>query len=204
MTRKGAGEKIKKFSAPTRNIIRRTIEKSPITNRMEEVPPMSTQPYPKKEKIAQGFSLIEKIFMGVTVYGSVIIGAHSIFLYSTIWALSYLGFVTVGMLVLFGYGLCSHCPYIYEEYTDCLFPPWGKAFRKIFSYRPEKLTLLDKLFFFTTILGIMVIPQYWLFKNYTLLILFWGFFLAMAGGFVFYECRKCQHVHCPINLTKQS
>lgn len=165
---------------------------------------MSTQPCPKNEKITQGFSLIEKIFMGVTIYGSVTIGAYSMLLYSTLGALLYLGFVAFGMFVLFGYGLCSHCPYIYEEYIDCLFPPWGKVYRKIFTYRPGKLTFLDKLFFFITLLGIPMIPQYWLLKNYTLLILFWGFFLAMVGGFVFYECRKCQHVQCPMNLTKQS
>ena len=77
--------------------------------------------------------------MGVAIHGSVIIGVYSIFLYSTRGALLYLEFITLGMLVLFGYGLCSHCPYIYEENTDCLFPPWGKVYRKILAIAQKNL-----------------------------------------------------------------
>ncbi|MBN2467561.1 MAG: hypothetical protein JXD19_05365 [Deltaproteobacteria bacterium] len=152
----------------------------------------------------KGFSLVEKILMGVGIYGSVIVGAHGISLESIPWALVYLGFVLLGMLFLFGYGICSHCPYIFEEYSDCLFPPWGRIYRKIFKYRPEPLTMLDKIAFLTIMIGIPLFPQFWLFENHGALILFWIFYLPTACGFIFYECRRCQHFGCPFNMAEKS
>ena len=164
---------------------------------------MATQNCQQNVNIAKGFSLSEKILMGLGIYGSVVIGTYGISLQSITWGLLYLGFVLFGMLVLFGYGLCSHCPYIHEEYIDCLFPPWGKIYKKLYNYRSEKLTLLDKIIFLTTMIGIPLIPQYWLLKNYTVLVIFWLFYLPTAAGFLFYECRRCQHFGCPFNKAEK-
>ena len=157
----------------------------------------------KTEKIAQGFTITEKVLMNVGVLATVIAGVYGISLQSIPWAIGYVGFVLFAMLVLIGYGNCSHCPYIYEEYTDCLFPPWGKVYRKLYKYRPGKLTLLDKILFFAFFIGIPLFPQYWLLKNYTVLIVFWLFCLPTAAGFFFYECRRCQHFGCPFNMAQK-
>ena len=109
---------------------------------------MSANNCQKSEKIAQGFSNKEKILMNTGIYGTIIAGACGISLQSVPWALIYLGFVLFSMAVLIGYANCSHCPYIWEEYTDCLFPPWGKIYRKMFKYRPGKFAPLDYVFFF--------------------------------------------------------
>ena len=156
-----------------------------------------------EEEHSKGFSMGEKIFMGIGIYCSVLIGAYGISLESVSWSILYLVFVLLGMVVLFGYGLCSHCPYIFEEYSDCLFPPWGRIYRKLYKYRGAKLTATDKGFFFGVMLGIPLIPQYWLVHNLSILILFWLFFLPTAGGFLFYECRKCKHLGCPINRAAE-
>jgi len=157
----------------------------------------------QNKKTGAGFSLKEKILMGMGLYGSILIAACGIFLHSITWGLLYLGFVSFGMLVLFGYGLCSHCPYIYEEYSDCLFPPWGKVYRKLYKYRSSKLTSFDKIAFFITMIGIPVIPQYWLFKNHTVLVIFFLFYISTAAGFICYECRRCRHLGCPFNMVKK-
>jgi len=164
---------------------------------------MSAPNCQKTEKIAQGFTLTEKVLMNVGVLATVIAGVYGISLQSIPWAIGYVGFVLFGMLVLIGYGNCSHCPYIYEEYTDCLFPPWGKIYRKLYKYRPGKLTLFDKILFFAFFVGIPLFPQYWLLKNYTVLIVFWLFCFPTAAGFFFYECRQCQHFGCPFNMAQK-
>ena len=165
---------------------------------------MDTQGCRKSEKRMQGFSIREKIFMNGGVMGSVIIGTYGIYLESTLWAIGYVGFVLFAMLVLIGYSLCSRCPYIYEEYTDCLFPPWGKIYRKLYKYRPGKLTFFDKILFFAFFIGMPLFPQYWLVKNYAVLIAFWIVCLPTAAGFVFYECRRCQNLVCPFNKASKN
>ena len=158
----------------------------------------------RDEKIAQGFSIKEKVFMGGAIYASVLAAAWGISLESVPWAIAYLCFVLFSMVVLIGYANCTHCPYIWEEYKDCLFPPWGKIYRKLFKYRPGKFTPLDYVFFFIFFLGIPLIPQYWLFKNYHALILFWVLYIPTALGFALHACRECQHTVCPFNRSKQA
>ena len=148
------------------------------------------------------FSLFEKIFMGIGFYAITIIGVFGIYMESVIWSLIYIGFLVLGFLVLLGYGLCSHCPHPYK-YSDCLFPPLGQLFKKMYKYRPEPLTVIDKIAFFIIMGGIVVIPQYWLFKNYTILAIFWIFCVPTCAGLLLYECKKCQNLKCPFNLVKQ-
>ena len=164
---------------------------------------MSTQHCQKNETILKGFSLTEKILMGTGVYATIIAGAWGISLESVSWALVYLGFVLFSMAVLIGYANCTHCPYIWEEYTDCLFPPWGKLYRKIFKYRPGNFTRLDYVFFFIFFLGMPLFPQYWLLKNYYALVIFWLIYIPIALGFALHACRVCQHTVCPWNRAKK-
>jgi hypothetical protein len=152
--------------------------------------------------ITHRVSVWEKILMGTAIYGSVAVGLYGIYIVSPLWALIYFAFVNFAMLILFGYGLCSHCPYIFEEYKDCLFPPWGRIYRMMFKYRPGKFSALDKFCFFITLIGILVIPIYWLLKNPPILALFLGFYGATVAGFVLYECRRCQHIYCPFNASQ--
>ncbi len=164
---------------------------------------MSNQHGMENGVITHRFSVMEKIFMGTLIYGAVAVGMYGIYLQSPLWALIYFVFVNFAMLFMFGYGLCSHCPYIFEEYKDCLFPPWGQIYHKIFKYRPGPLNLFDRLCFFGTLIGILVIPLYWLVGNLPVLAIFLIFYGATVSGFVLYECRRCQHIFCPFNASPQ-
>ncbi|HNR12231.1 MAG TPA: hypothetical protein PKM59_02840 [Thermodesulfobacteriota bacterium] len=148
------------------------------------------------------FSVKEKILMGMAIYGAVAVGIYGIYLQSGMAALFYFGFVSFAMLFLFGYGLCSHCPYIYKEYKDCLFPPWGHIYRRIFTYRPGKFNLFDKACFFGTLVGIFAIPIPWLMKTPVILASFLVFYGATVAGFALYECKRCQHGYCPFNKNE--
>lgn len=153
----------------------------------------------REPDVSKGFTRTEKILMGIGFYGFVSIGVFGVFLESTIGGLVYVGFALVGILFLFGYGLCTHCPYIFEDYTDCLFPPWGTVYRTLYRFRGLTLSSLDKVLFLSMMIGIVVIPQYWLLKNPWVFGLFWLFCAPTAWGFIMYECRRCQHFSCPFN-----
>ena len=148
------------------------------------------------------FSLLDKVLMGTGFYGMIIIAFYAIYLVSFTWVLIYLGVFVFGMLVLFGYCLCSHCPYPHSH-SSCLFPPFGQVFKKIYTYRPGPLSATEKTGFWVIMIGIIVVmPQYWLLKNHALMALFWLLCLPTFAGFVFYNCKRCKCSYCPFNLAK--
>ncbi|MDY6972202.1 MAG: hypothetical protein SV775_07715 [Thermodesulfobacteriota bacterium] len=153
-------------------------------------------------RLTNKFSFFDKLFMGIGFYAVTAIGVYGIYRESVIYGLLYVGFLVFGFLVLFGYGLCAHCPHPYKH-SDCLFPPFGQLFTKMYKFRPEPATIIDKTAFFVIMGGIVVIPQYWLFKDYTLLAIFWIFCILTCAGFLLFECRRCRNVNCPFNMAKQ-
>jgi hypothetical protein len=151
--------------------------------------------------LVESFTLLQKILMRLGFYGFMAIGVIGIYLESTVWALIYLGFVIFGIGFGLSFSLCSHCPYPYK-YSDCLFAPFW-VFTKQYKYRPAPMSILDKSFFILSMAGFIVIPQYWLLKNYTILILFWIFCLPTIISFPFFWCKRCQHIHCCFNLVSE-
>ncbi|KPJ56202.1 MAG: hypothetical protein AMJ42_05610 [Deltaproteobacteria bacterium DG_8] len=165
---------------------------------------MSTQNTQQNVTAAMKFSLTEKVLMGIGYYGLVITGAYGIYLQSIIWGLFYTGFLIFGFFVFLGYCVCSYCPYIYPEYSDCLFPPFGALIKKLYKFRSGPISIVDKIGFLIMMIGVVVIPQYWLLKNYTILAIFWIFCLPTYVGLIFYECRRCQHFDCLFNIAKRN
>jgi len=153
--------------------------------------------------LAKKFSLAEKILLGIGYYGLVITGAYGIYVQSITWGLLYTGFVTLGLFVFLGYCVCAYCPYIYPEYSDCLFLPFGTLVRKLYKFRPGPISIVDKVGFLIIMAGVVVIPQYWLLKNYTIFAIFWIFCLPTYAGLILYECRRCQHFECLFNRAKR-
>jgi len=162
---------------------------------------MSTQNYNQKNKLIEKFSLFEKIFMRIGFYSFIIIGAYGIFSVNTLWALIYIGFVLLGLTFGLLYCLCSHCPYPYK-FSDCIFLPFV-AIKKLYNFRSESMKIWEKTGFIVTITGLVAIPQYWLLKNFTILVIFWIFCLPTLAGLIFYFCKQCHHVNCPFNLARK-
>ena len=148
------------------------------------------------------FPLVGKIVTGIAFYGVIIIGLYVIFQESIAWGLGYTAFLIFGFVVLFGYGVCAHCPYPYK-YSDCFFPPFGQLVAKMYKFRPEPFNVIDKIGFFIIMGGMVVIPQYWLFKNYAMLVVFWILCVFMVALLQFYGCRRCRNFTCPFNTVKE-
>jgi hypothetical protein len=153
----------------------------------------------QKVELIEKFPLFGKILMRIGFYGYIIIGAYSIFLVNTLWAFIYIGFILLGFTFGLLYCLCSHCPYPFK-YSDCLFLPSGVV-KKICKFRSEPMNILEKIGFIIVIIGSVAIPQYWLFKNYLILIIFWIFCLPTLAGLMCYLCKRCHHLSCPFNLS---
>ena len=164
---------------------------------------MSSQNSQQNVTEAMKFSLTEKVLLGIGYYGLFIIGAYSIYIQSIIWGLFYTCFIIFGLFVSFGYCVCAYCPYIYPEYSDCLFPPLGMLVRKVYKFRSGRISIVDKIIFLIMMVGTVIIPQYWLLRNYTLLVIFWIFCLPSYTGLILYECKRCQHFGCLFNRAKR-
>ena len=145
------------------------------------------------------FSLCEKIFLRIVFYGVIIIGAYGIYSESRVWGFLYLGFLLAGTIILL-FSLCSHCPYPHK-YSECLIiSPW--VMKKISKFNPEPMSSVKKTGSLIMLGGMIIIPQFWLGKNITLLVLFWLFCVPAFIIFPLYFCKRCRHVHCPYNMRK--
>jgi len=162
---------------------------------------MSPKNCTRRVDLVERFNIPQKILMRVGFYGFMIIGAYGIYLECILWGLIYSGFVIFGIAFGLSYFLCSHCPYPYK-YSDCLFAPFW-VFTKQYKFRSAPMSISDKTVFILSMAGFIVIPQYWLFKNYTLLILFWIFCLPTLASLPFFWCKRCQHFSCYFNSVSE-
>ena len=151
--------------------------------------------------LIERFTLLHKIIMRSWFYGFMIIGAYGIYVESTLWALIYLGFCILGLMIGLSYSLCSHCPYPYKH-SDCLFVPFW-VFTKHYTFRSAPMSGLDKTVIILSFAGFILIPQYWLIKEYTILILFWIFCLPTIASLPLFWCRRCKNFHCCFNLVSE-
>jgi len=149
--------------------------------------------------LIEKFSISEKIFLRIAFYGVIVIGAYGIYSENRMWGLLYMGFLLLGMVLLL-FGLCSHCPYPHK-YSECLIIP-PKVMKKISKYHSGPMSIGDKTGFIIVLGGLILIPQFWLVKNYMLLFIFWIFCIPAFAVFPFHFCKRCQHAGCPFNLRK--
>lgn len=149
--------------------------------------------------LIERFTLPQKILMRFGLYGFMVLGAYGIFLESTLWGLIYSVFVILGIEFGLSYFLCSHCPYPYKH-SDCLFAPFW-VFTKQYKFRPVPMSILDKTAFIVAMSGFVVIPQYWLSRNYAILILFWIFCLPTVASLPLFWCTRCKNNNCCFNLA---
>ncbi len=148
--------------------------------------------------LISAFSFLEKTIMRMSFYGFIIVGAYGICMESFAWGMAYISFAIFGLTFVVLFCLCAHCPYPYKHST-CLFLPFEWV-KKLYRYRSDRMGVLDKIGWITMILSLTLIPQCFLIRNLQLLALFWFSYIPMLL-FPFYYCRRCRHIHCPLNLV---
>lgn len=163
---------------------------------------MITKQPKQRTALIEKFTLCEKILMRTVFLGNILIGAYSIYLENIFVGLLYSVFIILGLNFIVTYCICSHCPYPYKH-SDCLFMPF-KRIKKLHKFRGCSMSSIEKFGFIAMFAVIFLFPQYWLLKNYTLLILFWICLFPTIIMFPFYFCKRCKHLSCPFNLVKEN
>jgi len=161
---------------------------------------MPTQQPNRNVNLIENFSITEKIIFRTGFCGVLIIALYGIYSESIAWGLIYMIFLFLGTFVILGC-FCAYCPYPYI-YSDCLLLPYV-LIKKLFKVRSGPISTLEKSVLIVIMVGMIVIPQYWLFKNHTLLIMFWILFILISVPFPFYICRRCQNYNCPQNSARK-
>jgi len=161
---------------------------------------MSTPETKRNINLIENFSIIEKFIYRAGFCGVLIIALYGIYLESITWGLIYMIYLFLVLVVMLAC-FCAYCPYPYI-YSDCLLLPYV-LIKKLFKPRPGPIRTFEKSILIVTMLGIIVIPQYWLIKNYTLLIMFWILLPLISAFFPFHICKRCQNHNCPQNYKRK-
>ena len=153
-----------------------------------------------KLNLKNGFAWHEKLAMRGGLAIVVGIGALAIYWNDPTAATGYLLFVVLASLIVMYDSLCVYCPYPFKH-SDCLFFPFqlvaSVATRRTNSI-PGWRNALSALAF----LGIVAIPQYWLWGQWALFATFWLFILVGGIAVPLTFCQHCRHGRCPMNLVK--
>ena len=145
-----------------------------------------------------GFPAWQKLAMRSLFLAVLVVGAVAVFRHSLVWGWIYLAWASLGQLVFIVPNLCAHCPYPYK-YNDCLLAPAGLM--RLFTYKGPEISRHGRFALAAGGAGLVLIPQYWLFQDPILLLVFWVLLLPFLGFFRLYLCRRCRHTGCPSNAV---
>ena len=153
----------------------------------------------KKVELKNGFTWYEKLLMRGGLAALVGIGAFAIHRSDSLAAAGYLVFVALAGLVVMYDSICVYCPYPFK-YSDCLFFPY-QLVASVTKLRTSPIPAFRKAAAAVAFLGIVAIPQYWLWTQWALFGVFWT--LTVMGGITvpLLICRRCRHRRCPLNLA---
>ena len=143
------------------------------------------------------FTWQQKALMRTGWFGFMAVGVWGIFLQDPLWALLYLIYGAAGFVLVVLPGLCSHCPYP-SRFSTCLFLPAGLVAR-FYPYRGPQMSPAGKAAVAVVMVGMVVIPQFWLISSKGLLLLFWLLAVPVIAAFPLHYCRRCRHTGCPMN-----
>jgi hypothetical protein len=124
----------------------------------------------------------------------VTVGMAAIIPFSSYYSLLYLAvFVVSTGLVLFFF--CSKCPCRHKSCGHIVLGPMTRLFPK----RTEgKYSFIDITLTTVGFSGIFLFPQFWLFKQLPLLLLFWIFTGLLIALILLFICKKCDNINCPV------
>lgn len=153
----------------------------------------------KEVGLKDSFAWYEKLSMRGGFAAVVGIGALAIYQSQPVAAAGYLLFVALGGLVVMYDSLCVYCPYPFKH-SDCLFFPY-QLVASVTKLRAKPIPWFRNALSALAFLGIVAIPQYWLWGQWSLFGTFWVLALVGAIAVPLHFCRHCRHRRCPMNLV---
>ncbi len=150
-------------------------------------------------ELKDSFAWHEKLLMRAGLAAVVGIGTFAIYGSNPLAAVGYVLFVALGGLTVMYDSLCVYCPYPFRN-SDCLFFPY-QLVASLTKLRAGPIPWYRNAASGLAFLGIVAIPQYWLWGQWTPFAMFWA--LTVVGGITvpLHFCRRCRHQRCPMNLV---
>jgi hypothetical protein len=155
-------------------------------------------------RLADGFSVWEKMYAQFSFFAVGIIGTVGILLVDWRWAPLYVFIYVYGILgIVMRHLTCPRCPHLHV-YKDCLQFPTAITRRLVKERKTTSFSAPEKSLFCAIFILIATLPVYWLLSNPILL----GGFLIAASmwylGQFLYFCKRCRVSECPFNRAKAS
>jgi bacteriorhodopsin len=145
------------------------------------------------------FSMPQKLLMRIGWLTSTAVGVVSIAKHAPLWAGIYVAYVVLGFALVVLPSLCAHCPYP-AKFSTCLFMPPGIV-KRFYPYRGPRMSVYGKVATFTAMVGMFIMPLFWLIHDLPLLVLYGLLGLPVLAAFPAFFCRRCRHFDCPMNKT---
>jgi len=129
------------------------------------------------------------------------IASSQLFQASVIFGFVYLVCIPIAFLNV-SYHYCRKCPHVAND--TCRHVVLGWAVKKLFKYNLSSKYTFKDLIFAAVPLGILVIlPQYWLFVNMPLFVVFWVLMLIAVMIVRTGVCVTCQNTKCSFCPNKE-
>lgn len=164
---------------------------------VEEEIPLNTH---RQCRLIDRFSMKEKVLMRGGWLGFMAVALYGIAKQDPFWASVYGTWCVLGFAVAVLPVICARCPYP-SEFNTCLFLP-PRLLRAIYPYREGEMSLFGKISSFIALVGMAVIPFFWLIRDPLLLILYLAIGLPVWSVFPAYYCRRCRNFGCPANRAE--
>lgn len=147
------------------------------------------------------FTIKEKLFAQLTYNAGVIVAAYGLFLNHPSWAVAYLLYAYIGILLVVRYTICPRCPHL-NIANDCLQLPASIMKRIISSKRKGPLSYPEKILLPIVLYGTFILPLYWISSNRYILVMFILLFGGHLLGLHLHFCRNCENVNCIQNQKR--
>ncbi|TYQ16734.1 UNVERIFIED_CONTAM: hypothetical protein Cloal_3302 [Acetivibrio alkalicellulosi] len=130
----------------------------------------------------------------VLVFISLGIGGYQLFSYSIFLGMIYVLLIPLVFLNVM-YQYCRKCPHVAEK--TCRHVIFGWIVNKLFTpIKPSKYTLKEIIYALTPLILLILLLQYWLFKNIFMFIVFWIPMLISVIIIRIGVCKECQNKNC--------
>ena len=139
------------------------------------------------------------LIMAILLIGGIITGIVGLLSFSIKLAILY-ALLTIVSLVLIIFSYCGKCTCRLER-CSCIFP--GKFTRYLPARKQMKYSRLDIIGVMLGFSVITLFPQYWLFQNKTMLVLFWILLFLAHLQIRLFVCGSCENLNCPVLPGKQ-
>ena len=102
-------------------------------------------------------------------------------------------------LILVAYSRCAKCPC---RFHSCAHIVLGRLCKFLPRRKPGKYTFWDNVGATIYLVGLHALPQYWLWQNKVLFVLFWILSIAVFLILHFAACPTCENEYCPLRSSK--